>query len=50
MNEQQALEIIAEMLNKATKQDVYNKAELFAIQQAFIKLQEKDENPDKKTG
>jgi hypothetical protein len=50
MNEQQALEILAEMLNKASKQDVYNKSELFAIQQAFIKLQEKDENPDKKTG
>jgi hypothetical protein len=50
MNEQQALEIIAEMLNKATKQDVYNKAELFAIQQAFVIIQDKNEKADNPEG
>jgi enolase len=41
MNKEQALEILAEAINKAV--GVYNKSELFAIQQAFSKLQEKNE-------
>lgn len=40
MTDKQALEILAEAINKAV--GVYNKSELFAIQQAFSKLQEKE--------
>jgi hypothetical protein len=35
MNEQQALEVLTEMLNKAAKRDVYNIAELYSINVAF---------------
>ena len=47
MTPQQALEILAEAINKSV--GVYNKSELFAIQQAFSKLQEKQDEPNTTT-
>jgi enolase len=45
MTKEQALEILAEAINKAV--GTFNKAELFAIQQAFSKLQENEPNTTK---
>jgi hypothetical protein len=47
MTKELALEILAEAINKAV--GVYNKSELFAIQQAFAKLQEKQDEPNTTT-
>jgi hypothetical protein len=39
MTEKEALDILAQAINKAA--GAFNQMELFAIQQAFLKLQEK---------
>lgn len=48
MNEQQALEIIAEAINKAIQCGIHNKAEIVGIQTAFevvkTKVTEKPKN------
>ena len=48
MNEQQALEIIADAINKAIQCNIHNKAEIVGIQMAFevvkAKVTEKTKN------
>ena len=48
MNNQQALEILAEAINKGAACNIHSKAEIAGINQAFLALQEAIKEKEKK--